>query len=608
MAADSQSPSDNQLGPQSGSQSGPESEPESGPELQPQPDRGPNLSSQRFWLSLSLAFAAVYGLLALRQAQGEFVIQDDARQHLFWMQRFVDPQLFPNDLIADYFQSVAPWGYTGLYRLTALLGLHPLLLGKLLPLPLGLLSTWANFGVVIQFFPLPIAGFVSSLLLNQMLWMNDDLVSATPRAFIYPLFLGFCYFLLRRRLLPCLALILLQGGFYPQSVFLAAGLLLIQLVDWTNGRLHLSKNRADWRFCAIGLAVAVAVMLPYALHISQFDPVVTLAEARQMPEFQPGGRSDFFNNRPWKFWLVGLRSGLLPHPDRLPELLWTGLLLPLVWVYRQHLPLVQQIRPAIRLMPQLLLVSLAWFGAAHALLFRLHLPSRYTQHSLRLLLCWAAGLVIVIGLDGVKRWADRTSGPRATQKRWLSVGLIALVAAGLIFFPNYTPEFPRVNYIQGSQPQLYQFLHQQPAPTLIASTSEEASNLPSFAQRSVWVAKEYAIPYHMGYYRPFQQRVADLVEAQYSLGLPKLKRFIRDSGVDLWLLDRQAFTPAYVEQSWIRQYPEAAKLARRGVGQNRQPALAQVSPACTVFQSPDLIALDTACILNQTAPTPANAT
>jgi hypothetical protein len=581
-----------------------------------QPDsaanRGPDQGSQRFWLGLSLAFAAVYGLLALRQAQGEFVIQDDARQHVFWMQRFVDPQLFPNDLIADYFQSVAPWGYTWLYRLAAGLGLNPLLFSKILPPILGLLSTWANFSVVMQFFPVPIAGFVSSLLLNQMLWMNDDLVSATPRAFIYPLFLGFCYFLLRRRLLPCLALLVLQGGFYPQSVFLAAGLLLIQLVDWSDGKPQIARAKSDWRFCALGLATALAVMLPYALHISQFDPVVTLAEARQMPEFQPGGRSDFFNNRPWKFWLVGLRSGLLPHPDRLPELLWTGLLLPVMLVNRKRFPLTQQIRPAIRLMPQLLLVSLAWFGAAHALLFRLHLPSRYTQHSLRLLLCWTAGLAIVIGLDAMKRWADHTTGPRTTQTRWLTVGLIALFSAGLIFFPNYTPEFPRTQYIQGKQPTLYQFLRQQPAQALVASTADEASNLPSFAQRSVWVAREYAIPYHMGYYRQIQQRVAELVEAQYSPGLPKLKRFIRDSGVDLWLLDRQAFTRDYVEQSWIRQYPEAARLAKRSLGQ-KQPALAQVSSACTLFQTSDLTVLDTACILSQTVPpsapkpSPANA-
>ncbi|NEQ28184.1 MAG: hypothetical protein F6K28_56225, partial [Microcoleus sp. SIO2G3] len=73
-----------------------------------------------FWFSLSLAFAAVYSTMWLQQAfSSEYVVQDDARQHVFWMRRFLDPELFPNDLIADYFQSVAPWGYTTLYKLFA---------------------------------------------------------------------------------------------------------------------------------------------------------------------------------------------------------------------------------------------------------------------------------------------------------------------------------------------------------------------------------------------------------------------------------------------------------------------------------------------------------
>ncbi|NEQ85703.1 MAG: hypothetical protein F6K26_38040, partial [Moorea sp. SIO2I5] len=65
-----------------------------------------------FWFSLSLTFTLVYSLLALREAfSGEYIVQDDARQHIFWMMRFLDPELFPKDLIADYFQTVAPAGY-----------------------------------------------------------------------------------------------------------------------------------------------------------------------------------------------------------------------------------------------------------------------------------------------------------------------------------------------------------------------------------------------------------------------------------------------------------------------------------------------------------------
>ncbi|MEB3885120.1 hypothetical protein [Lyngbya sp. CCY1209] len=61
------------------------------------------------WLGLSLVFATIYGGLAIAEAfSQDYVIQDDARQHVFWMRRFLDPDLFPNDAIADYFQSVAP--------------------------------------------------------------------------------------------------------------------------------------------------------------------------------------------------------------------------------------------------------------------------------------------------------------------------------------------------------------------------------------------------------------------------------------------------------------------------------------------------------------------
>src|SRR3712207_5796362 len=91
------------------------------------PIAGTSKSRLGFWFSLSLTFAAIFALWGLKQGfSSEYVVQDDARQHVFWMQRFLDPTLFPNDLIADYFQSVAPSGYIAVYRLMAALGINPL--------------------------------------------------------------------------------------------------------------------------------------------------------------------------------------------------------------------------------------------------------------------------------------------------------------------------------------------------------------------------------------------------------------------------------------------------------------------------------------------------
>ena len=165
-----------------------------------------------FWLTLSLAFAVFYGFLGLQKAfRGEYVAQDDAREYVFWMQQFVEPNLLPNDLIADYFKSITPLGFAAVYKFMASLGIQPLLLSKILPILLGLIVTIYSFWLCLQIFPVPIAGFISSLLLNQSLWFKSDLVSATPKAFIYPLLLAFLYYLLRESWLIICFLIIINS-------------------------------------------------------------------------------------------------------------------------------------------------------------------------------------------------------------------------------------------------------------------------------------------------------------------------------------------------------------------------------------------------------------
>ena len=254
-----------------------------------------------FWFSLSMTFSAMYAILGLQQAfASEYVVQDDARQHVFWMLRFADPNLFPNDLIADYFQSVAPAGYSSLYRTISFFGIDPLFFNKLLPLILGLFTTAYCFGFSLQIIPLPFTGFLSTLLLNQNIWIKDDLISATPRAFTYPFLLAFLYYLSRKSLLPCLATIILLGLFYPLSVFICAGILILRLWDWNSKsntkKIRFSQQKHDYIFCTIGLLAAFCVMLPYALKSSEFAPVITVAQAKQLPEFLAGGRSSFFSN------------------------------------------------------------------------------------------------------------------------------------------------------------------------------------------------------------------------------------------------------------------------------------------------------------------------
>lgn len=555
-------------------------------------------SQTRFWLSLSLTLSAIYALIALQQAfRGEYVADSDARQHVYWMLRFLDPNLFPDDLITDYHQSVAPTGYTFLYKVAAAIGIHPLVFNKLLPGVLGLITTGYCFGFCLELLPVPLAGFLSTLLLNQALWMRYDLVSGTPRAFIYPLLLAFLYYLVRRSLWPCLGAIALQGLFYPQCVFISAGVLLLLPLRWQQGKLQRSTERLDYRFMVAGLGTTFLVMLPYALQSSEYGPVVTAAEARRLPEFQPDGRTPFFHNNPFAFWLYEQRSSLLHYP-RLPLLIVTGLFLP--WLLHQpsRFPLAQRVTGGVTLLAQVAIASLGMFGLAHLLLFRLHLPSRYTMHSLPVILAIAAGITLALGLDALLHWAKQPSGRRHHKQR-LALGVVGAFAAVLFLYPSFVEEFPFHKYKQGKEPQLYEFLAQQPQDTRVASLLKEANNLPTFAHRSVLTSEMYAIPYHRGYYNPIRQRVNDLIRAQYSPDLSEAQKFLRAYGVDLWLVDKSAFNVEdIVENEWMMQFTEAPG-AIASLQQGNTPAISQLVETCAVFESGQLVVLQADCLLNQ---------
>lgn len=551
-----------------------------------------------FWLTLSFLFALFYSYLALQKAfSGEYVIQDDARQHIFWMLRFTDKELFPNDLIADYFESVAPAGYKFLYWLVNKIGINPIVLSKLLPSILGLIITAYCFALTSKLLPLPLTGFIASLLLNQNLWLQDGLVSGTPKAFAPPLLVAFLYYFLERSVLGVSLTILLFGLFYPSLVFICCGLLVISLISLKNGKIKLTKDKQDYIFAFTGLIVAFFILLPYAVATSDYAPTITVAEAKSLPEFMSGGRSGFFNDNAWDFWFNGSRSSLRIPSALMPPLAYLGLFFPLITHRNKvtnHRVQWLQANSQISILPRLLLVSLIIFFVAHALLFPLHLPSRYIQHSLRIIIILVASIVLTfIGEFLLKRIPERTQIQKIIYRL-----LALLLAVILIFYPHTMKGFVWTRYVIGSEVALYEFFQQQPKDILIASLAAEADNLPTFSKRSILVSREYAIPYHWGYYKPFRQRAVDLIEAQYSTDIELVKNFIAKYNVTHWLLENSSFTPEYIaDNKWIRQHEAVAQQAIDNLHQEKVSVIAQSKNNCTVYKSDRFTIIDSKCIV-----------
>ena len=538
----------------------------------------------RRWFCGCMLYALVCSGLALRQAfAADYVLADDVRQHVFWMFRFLDPALFPNDPIADYFQSIAPPGFSALYRALAALGVDPLLASKVIPLPLGLLTVAYFFGAAVRLLRSAPAASLAAILLCQCLWLSSDLCSATPRAFFYPFFCAFLYYHLRGRRLPTLITIFLHSLFFPPGALVSLGVVALTLLNPDrNGPVLTRDRRAYWFF----IATSVVVILPTLIYLrasQEFGSIISYTAARQMTEFAPGGRVPFFYPDLWNYWMHGA-GGL--HIQSRPSWLFAAFLWPVFACFPRQFPLLHRFRHAAKFLLQIALPALLLFAAAHLLLFRLYLPSRYTQHPSRIVFAVAAAAAIMALLDFFLRWAASRSFKAAPV--FATIFLLWIVC-----FPIFLSRFPRVGYIEGSAKNLYQFFTKQPPSIRIASIADEANNLPSFCRRTIIFGVETAVPFHPGYYLPLRDRALAIARAQYSPNLAVVQRCIRDQRIDFWLLDRGAFTAEHVRYNRaLRQLRETITLSER-----TPPFLQHPPPECVAFASPQFVVIDAHAVL-----------
>jgi hypothetical protein len=259
---------------------------------------------------------------------------------------------------------------------------------------------------------------------------------------------------------------------------------------------------------------------------------------------------------------------------------------------RYRLPLVNFVNSKITILPQIVIVSLTLFFAAHAFLLKLFFPTRYTVHTLRVVMAIAAGITLTVMLDEFFH-ADQQ------KRRFWRLALTVTFAAILLLYPNFSGRFPTSDYRVSGESALYKFLQQQPKNSLIATLSNEADNIPTFAQRSILVGREYALPFHLGYYSQIRQRTTDLIVAQYSQDLVAARQLIQKYGVNFWLLERTSLKPEYLTQkNWLRSFQPAFTEALSSLEKVNIPALSRLTKQCSVLDTENFTLLKADCIVN----------
>lgn len=550
-----------------------------------------------FWLIAALGLTLLFASRTMAPAiKAGNVVQDDARQQVFWMYRFLDPELFQNDLMADYFETMTPPGYAAVYRALSL-AVDPLRANKLLPPVIGLASGLFIFLLVRRLHPAPEAAFLGSVLATWFFWQHNAPASATPRAFLLPLLAAVLWALVSRRLVLTVVLVVLSALFYPVAAALGVVLLGVRLVRFTRWRPALVREPGPWVSFLAAAGLVAVVLMPTQLGSARFGRIISAAQASTMPEFHSGGRQAYFTGNFYRYWIASDRSGLdltVSDPQtKLPILFEYAALaavLPALLLFGPRLPALKRLSDQSVVLFQLLIASFTLFFLAHLLLFRLFYPARYVKWSLPLVFAVAAGLALVILAESIARGFSR-------PWRHLIVGAVTL---GLALAVAAYPARYKGGFRGDRHPAVTDYLLSQPKDLLVAGVPAETDLVPVFARRPVLVNQEYALSFHPLYYQEIRGRMEDLIDAYYSESPERIIEFADRYGVGVFLVNRAAFDPSISLRTWtdlpgVRWEPFTSAVQAR-LGSSRRFALLDLADRCGVLREGTVEVVPTDCL------------
>lgn len=542
-------------------------------------------------LAFGVALWAHHGALT-----NYYEVDEDVLHHVYWVEQFVDPDLFPNDLLVDYSRSIQPWGFVLLYRILCPL-IEPLWISKLLPLALFPLTALLLFGLVKSLHTRLSAALAVLVFVSTPLYLGR-MAGGLPRAFSIPLLLALLCLLRRRAWIAAAAVVVLQSLLYPVTYLVGVGTYGLSFLRIQRRGIRIEIPRR--KLLALAAAIALSGLVIFSKYVWLVSPeigtTVTRAEMLGKPEFYAQGWRKILPlpsfervvSRTLKKsnWVLAWARDELVRgagQDTLRRLLaFLALLVPaflILEIWRRRVRLPEEL-------VHLLLSSTVLFFLAELLLFKLYIPERYLRDSVAIvslvLLAMAAGQLIA-KLPG--SWA-----------RGAATGTLgALILTGLpgmknVHIVDYSPRrsfFERVSLL--------------PKDVMIAAHPRTADGIPTFARRSVFVKYELSHPWVDKYWEEIRRRTYELFDAYYSEDLSQVANFCRRNGIDVLIVDRRHFASVYLAEG--RFYFEPFnEYARRLVAGRTRFALASPPPEAVLFSVGSLSAIDPKRLVPLTAP------
>jgi hypothetical protein len=485
-------------------------------------------------LAVALISGAVFVWAHLQAFTGPFVLNDDVRQQIYWMQQWQDPALFRGDFLTGYARAYVPWGVKALYWLASW-WVSPLAFSRLLPGFLFIFLAVCLFKIGARLSGRRL-GWVVVACFWLMPFFLDNLAGGLSRSFAAPLLALFWLGWMSRRPWVAGASLLLQALFIPYIFLVAAP---AALLAWALARLGRESPppfpAQTAHFCLLGLGALLVLAMNLQFSAYGYGPLVRAAEMVNHPEFYAHGRVDLLPEPSLLWELISPWTFIVPFRAWGPVaggLAVAGLLaLVLTGLRRLDWPTWRQ---ALQPVWYLAVASLALYFLARLFLLQLFIPDRYLTYTLNLFYCLGLALGVHTALR-VERW------PRA-------VAILALVAAaglgawrlqgvGLKDYSAYRA--------------VYAALADTPKDALFAGHPNLMDTIPTFAQRRAFATYELAHPWSRGLWAQLKPRLADLFRAYYAADPREVVAFCRKYGIAFLIVDDRHFTPAFLKGGYF---------------------------------------------------------
>ncbi|MBF0482687.1 MAG: hypothetical protein HQK81_09825 [Desulfovibrionaceae bacterium] len=490
---------------------------------------GAALPAKDLWLAALLSLAVFFAAHA-KGFFNPFASNDDVRQQVFWMQKWSEPGLYPDDPFSDYAELYVPYGVKAVYRLAAPL-IDPVAFSKALT---GILYVF--LGGCLWAVGFTLGGRGLGWTAACVYWLTPSFLhnmsGGLSRSFASPLLALFMLCWLRRNARGMGLTLALEALFIPYICILSTGACLLAALA--------GRRRAD---CAppfparpahllwTGLVAGVVWLMGRQFDAAGYGPLVSAADMAGRPEFGPLGRFELYPQ-------PGLFFDALYYPfERIGLFLDAGLatgvvslvaIAGLAWIFGRRADwrgLGERGAPFFFL----LAASAGLYALARVFILKLFVPDRYLSYTLYMVYCLLLAVCFHAGL------ARALAAPK-------KAAAVVLLAAAL--------SFPRLRglelYDYSGDAPLYRAAWETPKDALFAGEPHLMDNLLTFGKRKVFVSYKLAHPWSKGWWEFVRPRLVSLFRAYYASDPRAVRDFCRENRIDFLVVDPAGFTPEFL--------------------------------------------------------------